>query len=95
MTEAQVSCLLDSGKAEFTAAERAAIAFAEELTRNPSGVSDATFAELRKHWNERQIVEITAVACLFNSFNRFNNALNVDLTIYPQSLGAKPGGGCS
>ncbi len=87
MTEAQVSCLLDSGNAEFTPAERAAVAFGEELTKNPKGVSDEIFAELRKHWNERQIVEITAVACLFNSFNRFNNALGVDLTVYPKKLG--------
>jgi alkylhydroperoxidase family enzyme len=50
-------------------------------------VSEATFAELGKHWNERQIVEITAVACLFNAFNRFNNALGVDLTVYPKKLG--------
>ena len=87
MTEAQVGCLLDSGDAEFSPAERAALAFAGELTKTPEGVSEAAFAELRKHWNERQIVEITAVACLFNSFNRFNNALGVDLTVYPQKLG--------
>jgi alkylhydroperoxidase family enzyme len=87
VTETQVNCLLDSGSADFAPAERAAISFGEELTRNPAGVSDATFAELRKHWNERQVVEITAVACLFNSFNRFNNALGVDLTVYPAKLG--------
>jgi len=95
VTEAQVSCLLDSGNADFTPAERAAIAFAEELTRHPQGVADATFADLGRHWNERQIVEITAVACLFNSFNRFNNALGVDLTVYPKTLDAKPPGACS
>jgi len=87
VTEAQVCCLQDSGDADFTPAERAAIQFGEELTKNPKGVPDAVFAELRKHWNERQIVEITAVACLFNSFNRFNNALGVDLTVYPKKLG--------
>ena len=90
-----MGCLLDSGSAEFTPAEKAAIAFAEELTRKPTGVPDETFAELRKHWNERQIVEITAVACMFNSFNRFNNALGVDLTVYPKSLDAKPPSGCA
>jgi len=95
VTEAQVACLLDTGSAEFTPAEKAAIAFAEELTRRPEGVAEATFAELRRHWNERQVVEITAVACLFNSFNRFNNALGVDLTLYPESLDAKPAPGCA
>ena len=89
-----MSCLLDSGTADFTPAEQAAVSFGEELTKHPEGVSDATFAELRKHWNERQIVELAAVACLFNSFNRFNNALGVDLTVYPSSLDAKPSKGC-
>ena len=85
-----MGCLLDSGKADFSPAERAALAFAEELTKQPQEVPDATFVELRKHWNERQIVELAAVACLFNSFNRFNNALDVDLTVYPGSLDARP-----
>jgi len=91
-----VACLLDTGQAEFTPAESAALAFAEELTKSPARVDDATFAELRRHWNERQIVELTATACLFNSFNRFNNALGVDLTVYPSSLGTpKPSQGCA
>jgi alkylhydroperoxidase family enzyme len=94
VSEAQVGCLLDSGSAEFTPAEKAAIAFGEELTLHPKGVAEPVFAELRKHWNERQIVEITATACLFNSFNRFNNALGVDLTVYPANLD-KPAAGCS
>jgi alkylhydroperoxidase family enzyme len=92
VTEAQVACLHDTGTAEFTPAEKAAVAFGEELTRHPEGVSEATFAELRQHWTERQIVEIAAVACLFNSFNRFNNALGVDLTTYPKPLNANPQG---
>ncbi len=84
-----MECLLDRGAAEFAPAERAALAFAEELTRSPQAVPDALFAELRKHWSERQAVELTATACLFNAFNRFNNALAVDLTVYPKSLDAR------
>ena len=88
MTEAQIACLLEeTPSADFTDAERAAVAFAEELTKHPQGVSDAVWSELRKHWDERQAVEIVAVAAMFNSFNRFNNALQVDLTVYPKKLG--------
>ena len=65
----------------------AAVAYADELTRKPDGVADATFEELRRHWDERQVVEITATAALFNSFNRFNTALGDDLTVYPKELG--------
>lgn len=74
---------MDQGTAQFTPAERAAIAFSEEMTKRPEGVSDPTFAELRRHWDDRQVVEIAAVAALFNSFNRFNNALGVEPTVYP------------
>ena len=91
-----MSCLLDAGQADFTPAEQAALAFAEELTKSPAKVSEAAFTELRRHWDERQIVELTATACLFNSFNRFNNALGVDLTVNPGPLGAsKPPQGCA
>jgi alkylhydroperoxidase family enzyme len=50
-------------------------------------VSDAVFAELRRHYDDRAIVEITAVACCFNLTNRFNTALDMDLTVYPKALG--------
>lgn len=88
MTDPQVAALIEEGPpADFTGAERAAIAFGEEMTREPAGVGEAVWQEVRKHWDERQIVEIAAVAALFNSFNRFNNALQVDLTVYPEKLG--------
>jgi uncharacterized peroxidase-related enzyme len=87
VTDAQVSCLTGADAATFTPGEKAAIVFGEALTLHPEGVPDSVFEEMRKHWTERQIVEITAVACMFNSFNRFNNALGVDLTVYPKKLG--------
>lgn len=80
-----MAALQGQGKADFTAAERAAITYAESLTRN--AVPDGVFAELRRHWSDRAIVEITAVACAFNFTNRFNTALDTDVTAYPKGLG--------
>ncbi len=80
-----MEALQGKGTAEFAPAERAAIAFAEEMTR-ARGVSEATFAELRKHFDERAIVEIAAVTACFNYTNRFNTALDMDLTVYPKPL---------
>jgi alkylhydroperoxidase family enzyme len=83
--------LLDEGPARsFSPAEQAALSYAEEATRRASGVGEATWKALREHWNDRQIVEITAVISLFNSFNRFNNALEVDPTVYPPPRAAAP-----
>ena len=47
------------------------------LTVDSNGVSDELFARLREHFDEGEIVEISAMAGLFNYFNRVNNALCV------------------
>ena len=65
----------------FTPAESAALVYAEQMTRGPGPVSDEVFSMLREHFEEAEIVEITAVAGLFNYFNRFNNALEMDPTL--------------
>ena len=52
----------------FTAREKAALAYAEEVTRSRE-VSDATFAELRRHFDETEIVELTWVNAVENYFN--------------------------
>jgi alkylhydroperoxidase family enzyme len=64
----------------FPEAEREALRFAEALTRDSNGIGEEPFAALRRHFDEGEIVEIAAVAGLFNYFNRFNNALCVEPT---------------
>ena len=64
----------------FGPRERVAIEFAEKLTLDSNHVPDSIFSELRKHFDEGQVVEIAAVAGLFNYFNRFNNALQMEPT---------------
>jgi alkylhydroperoxidase family enzyme len=67
----------------FTAGERAALALAERMTTDAHGVDEEVWATLREHFDEGQIVELAAVIGLFNYFNRFNDALHVDLTPPP------------
>jgi alkylhydroperoxidase family enzyme len=56
-------------------------AFAYADAMEGSGhVSDGLFTELAARWDEGQIVEITMVVGLFAYFNRFNNALCVEVT---------------
>jgi uncharacterized peroxidase-related enzyme len=54
--------------AAFSERERAALAYGEEVTRHRK-VSDATFAALRQHFDEREIVEIVWLTALGNYFN--------------------------
>jgi alkylhydroperoxidase family enzyme len=54
----------------FDARERAALAVAIEMTRHVK-VADASFAELRRHLDERQTVEFVAVVAAYNMVSRF------------------------
>lgn len=67
----------------FSASERAALAFVEEATLAKK-VSDATFSELQKHFDEREIAELT----LCNAIENFYNLLNVPLEIESDGLEA-------
>jgi AhpD family alkylhydroperoxidase len=59
----------------FTEAERAALALAEEGTRladASQGVSDETWAQVRKHYDDDQIAALVSLVALINAANRFN-----------------------
>jgi alkylhydroperoxidase family enzyme len=65
----------------FSARERAALAYAEEVTRHKT-VSDATFEALRTHFTDREIVEITWL----NAMENYNNLVNIPLEIESDGL---------
>ncbi len=62
----------------FTERERAAIAYAEMITISPNDVSDVQFADLRRHFTEREVVELTAQAAFENFRARFNRTLRIE-----------------
>ena len=61
----------------FTPAERAALAYVEEATRDKR-VSDETWANLRAHFDEKQIVAITWMNAVENFFNLLNGPLGIE-----------------
>jgi 4-carboxymuconolactone decarboxylase len=61
----------------FSPRERAALAYADAVTREID-VPEAVFAELRKHFNERQIVELTVLIGTYNMHTRVGQALQID-----------------
>ena len=71
---------IDRHRDMFTPAEQAALAFAERMTTDAHGVSEDTFIDLREHFDEGEVIEIAAVIGLFNYFNRFNDALTIQVT---------------
>jgi uncharacterized peroxidase-related enzyme len=67
-------------RGDFNAAEKAALRLAETVTRDAHTLSDHQFAELRTHYSEGEIVELLCAIGLFNYFNRFNDALQMQST---------------
>lgn len=62
----------------FTAAERAALEYAEAMTITGRGVGDELFARVRAHFSEPEVVELTAAVALENFRSKFNTALRIE-----------------
>ncbi len=80
-SEEQINDLANfRNRADFNAAEKAALELAERATLDPNTVDEAFWSELRKHYDEGEIIELLSAIGLFNYFNRFNNALHMEPT---------------
>ena len=55
--------------------------WAEHVTRNTARSRDDVFAEVRKHFSEPEIVELTLICGMFNMFNRFMDSLKIPVEI--------------
>ena len=58
---------------------RAALAFAEKMTRHSYAITDREVERLRQHFNSRQIFEIAGVASFANEVNFMASALGIKL----------------
>ena len=57
--------------------EKAALAFARATTEKAYEIDPAVLEEVQKHFNDEELVELTAAIGLFNYINKFNDALGV------------------
>lgn len=71
----------------FTPGERAALLVAQGASMVPNTVTDADFEELKRHWDEDQVVEIISVIALYGFLNRWNDTLATELEAPPLSFG--------
>ena len=61
----------EEGDTLFSAAERAALAWAETVTRVvETGVPDSAYEAARRIFDEKQIVDLTIAISLMNAYNR-------------------------
>lgn len=62
----------------FTPRERAALEFAERMTRTDFDLDDACFARARAQFTEDELVELAFVAAMENFRSKFNNAFRIE-----------------
>lgn len=76
VTEEQISHLaFYQRSAAFDAKDKATLLYAERVTRGASAIREGAIQELKKHYSDDQIVELTLTICIANFTNRFNDAL--------------------
>lgn len=63
----------------FDAREKAVLAWAEAMTLNTAKRDNAVWDELRRHFSDAEIVEISLVTGLFNMINRLNDSFRTEL----------------
>jgi alkylhydroperoxidase family enzyme len=69
---------IDTHRHLFTERELAAIRYAEIMTTSARDVNEELWDEAQSHFDDGEIVELTTVIGLFNFFNRFADALQID-----------------
>jgi alkylhydroperoxidase family enzyme len=62
----------------FSEAERLALEYAERITYTDRKVDDALVADLKSHYSDAQIVELTAAIAMENFRSKFNPALGIE-----------------
>ena len=78
VTDAQIDALAGWRSANlFDEVERAVLAYTDAMTREVH-VSDAVFAAVNQHFDQREMTELTATIAAYNLVSRFLEALQVD-----------------
>lgn len=65
------------GSELFDGRERVALEYAEAVTVTGTRIPDGCFADLRRHFDDDAIVELTALIAFQNLSSKFNSALGV------------------
>lgn len=87
MSEDEIAAL-DGDWAVHTPAQQAAYAFARKITYEPHQLNDADIDRLRKHYTDKQILEMILSVAGNNSINRWKEGAGI-----PQSVGGGGAGG--
>jgi len=72
----KIAAIREGQHETFAPAEVALLRMADAMAGTPSNVSDELYRELRRHFSEEQLIELTATAALENFRARFNRVFH-------------------
>ena len=78
-----------SNSSAFSDAEKAALDFAFAAASVPNKVTGKLVSQLKRYWNDNDIIEIMSVIALFGSLNRWNDSMGSALEDLPIEKGEK------
>ena len=89
MTDEELEALMDDSYKTsplFSERDRAAIAWAEAMTNNTAQRDTEAWQNMKKHFSDPEIVEISMASAMFNMINRLNDSFWTELetTVYNQ-----------
>ncbi len=73
----------------FDPVERAVLRFAEQMSTRKGRIDDSLFADLSETFDKPQLVELTVRTGMCEFFNRFNEALQLDIEPVAKALYAE------
>ena len=79
LSAAAIDDILGEAPDGFDELDRLVRDYAVQVTNDFNRMRDGVFTELKKHFSEEQIVELTLRIALCGFFNRFNDALQIEM----------------
>ena len=87
LAEAKIAAIPSWSSADvFTPAERAVLAYVDELVLQNGRVQDATFERLRAHLSEEAILELTYITALYEMHAIMTRALRLEYDDVPERI---------
>jgi len=77
LSDDEISAIRGGNFESFAPPEVALLRMADALADTPSNVSEELYAELRRHFSEEQLIELTASAAQENFRARYNRVFDV------------------
>ncbi len=86
MTQDDWQALKAGDYARYSEKERAALVYADKMTRTPTNAATAEADALKQHFSDDQVVDIVCTVALANLTNRVTDGLGLELEFAPEKI---------